>query len=51
MYYAECVEAPPYYIKITAFWVCGHLSAKYNAAIQDKRQVHSSKTLVSNTKL
>jgi len=51
MYYAECGEAPPYYIKITAFWVRGHLLVKYNAAIEGKRQVHSSKTLVSTTKL
>jgi hypothetical protein len=45
-YYAECGEAPPYYIRITAFWVHGHLLVKYNAAILGKRQVHSSKTLV-----
>jgi len=51
MYHVKRGEAPPYYIKITAFWVCGHLLAKYNSAIQGKRQVQFSKTLVSTAKL
>lgn len=51
MYYIKSGEAPLYYIKITAFWVREHLLAKYNAAIQGKRQVQFSKTMVSIAKL